>query len=109
MPSRANGTSWVRAQATPYRVILRSVRNGSVVGAWTEAWSLSAQIAKLTYASADTWVGTDLTYLGYSRGALVYAAKHGAQVGENLSWATGQINAKGWKSPYKWRLGDGLR
>ncbi len=105
------GTSsgWIRAQATPYRVILRSSPRAPIVGSWAEAWALTAQVAQLKYRNRDSWVDTDMTYLTYSRGALAYANKLGnPAVTENLSWATNQLVSNGWKIPYKWRFGLGF-
>ena len=49
-----------------------------------------------------------MTYLTYSRGALVFATKLGVPMADNLTWATDQIRSQGWKTAYKWRLGSGL-
>ena len=109
-PVTGTGSGWIRAHATPYRMILRSAPNASVARSWAEAWSLTTQIAQLKYASSNTWVDSDMTYLAYSRGALAYASKLGNPgVTENLNWATAQLlSSKSWKIPYKWRLGPGF-
>ena len=76
---------------------------------WPEAWQLSAQVAKLTYSDPNAWVDSDMTYLGYSRGALAYASKLGnPSVAQNLQWATSQLLSRGWPLPYKWRVGAGI-
>jgi hypothetical protein len=73
------------------------------------AWVLTQRIGQLTYADPNTWVPSDMTYLSYTRGALVYIDKLKAwNVTESLTWATGQLNAKNWKTAFKWRLGKGL-
>jgi hypothetical protein len=108
--ARTNGTSgWVRAEATPYRSILRSSATSSFATSWAEAFQTTSQINGITYADPDTWYPSDMTYLAYTRGALVYATAVGtpgafqAQV-----WATGQMAARGWNADYKWRLGLGI-
>jgi len=108
--ARTNRTSgWIRAQATPYRLILRETADSPYADDWAGAWTLAQRVAKLTYANADTWVPPDMTYLTYTRGALVYIDKLKTRdVSENLAWATSQLNAKNWKTDYKWRLGKGL-
>ena len=90
-------------------MILRSSPTGSLARSWSEAWQLSRQIAQLTYSDPNTWVDADMTYLHYSRGALAMAAKLGyTTVNENFTWATTQIAWRGWRVPYKWRLGTGI-
>jgi len=108
--ARTNPASgWVRAQATPYRLILRETNTSPYVEDWRGAWALTQRIGQLTYADPNTWVPSDMTYLSYTRGALVYIDKLKAwNVSESLTWATGQLNTKKWKTPFKWRLGKGL-
>jgi hypothetical protein len=108
--ARTNRTSgWKRAHATPYRLILRETATAPFANNWTAAWNLTQRIGKLTYSDPNTWVPSDMTYLGYTRGALVYIDKLKTwDVAENLSWATAQLNARKWPIPYKWRLGKGL-
>jgi hypothetical protein len=104
-----NTSGWMRAMATPYRMILRATSASPTVTSWAEAWSLSQTTEMWTITDPDTWQPSDMTYLGYSRGALVYAAKLGA-VGADTSlvWATGQLVKKGWRLDYKWRIGSGI-
>lgn len=108
--ARTSATSgWIRANATPYRVILRETKTSPMVTTWADAYALTERIAKITYVDRNTWSPADMTYLTYSRGSLVYISKLQAwNVTENLSWATGQLNARKWKTAYKWRLGGGL-
>jgi hypothetical protein len=49
-----------------------------------------------------------MTYLTYTRGALVYAQQLGTVMTDNLTWATAQLNARHWNTYYKWRIGTGL-
>jgi hypothetical protein len=104
--ARTGTTSgWIRAWATPYRVILRASTTSPVVQTWADAWALTYPAQGLTYTDPNVWVNGDMTYLAYSRGALVYANKNGtADAAENLRWATGQLNTHGYKTDYKWRL-----
>ncbi|MHB1207428.1 MAG: hypothetical protein ACYCZX_17815, partial [Rhodospirillaceae bacterium] len=107
--ARTSATSgWPRAQSTPYEMMLRASAKSPFAESWTEAWVLNNTIAGLTYTNSETWVPSTMTYLAYTRGALTYAQMLGALSGDNLSWATGQINARKWKTSYKWRLGAGL-
>lgn len=99
-------TGWVRAYATPYRMILRANKNAPIVTSWAEAWRLTQTIGKKTYADPNKWVEDDMTYLTYTRGALVYAAKLGIPgAAEPLAWATAQLKARNWNVPAKWRMG----
>ena len=107
--ARTNGTSgWPRAQAVPYEMMLRNSNTSPIYTSWAEAWVGNNTISGLTYVDPNTWVTPDMTYLTYARGALTYADKLGTVLTDNLSWATGQLNAKKWKTSYKWRLGPGL-
>jgi hypothetical protein len=108
--ARTSTTSgWVRAHATPYRLILRATKTSPFATSWAEAWALEQSVAKLTYTDANTWVANDMTYLTYTRGALFYASKLGTPgAAESLSWATSQLKTRGWNTAYKWRLGAGL-
>lgn len=102
------GSGWVRAQSTPYEMMLRANATSPIVQTWAEAWRLNQDIGGLIYRDPNSWVPSDLTYLVYTRAALVYAEKLGVILTDNLSWANGQINSRRWKTPYKWRLGTGL-
>ena len=109
--ARTSTTSgWVRAYATPYRVILRPERSASLVRSWGEAWSLTQSVTGIpVVADPNTWVDPDMTYLAYTRGALAMAKSIGVQgVDENLLWATSQLRNAGWRTAYKWRIGTGL-
>jgi hypothetical protein len=108
--ARTSGTSgWVRAQSTPYRMILRATATAPVANSWADVWNLTKQITQITYTDANTWAPTDMTYLTYTRGALVYVDQLKEwNVAENLAWATAQLRAKNWNTAYKWRLGKGL-
>lgn len=108
--ARTNGTSgWIRAHATPYRMILRRAKTAPVATSWAEAWDLTKTIAQKQYADANTWVDSDMTYLTYSRGALASAVNLGlAAAVEPLRWATQQLASRGWKVAAKWRLGTQL-
>lgn len=102
-------SGWPRAVATPYRLVLRASKNAPIAGSWSEAWELAQSVNQQKIADRDTWALNDLTYLVYTRGALVYAAKLGVSgAAENLAWATAQIKKRGWKTAQKWRLGEGL-
>jgi len=105
--SRTNG--WIRAHATPYRLILRETATSPFADDWAGAWTLEQRVAQLTYTDPNTWTPPDMTYLTYTRGTLVYIDMLKLRdVRENLAWATSQINAKKWNTDYKWRLGTGL-
>ena len=100
---------WVRAQSTPYRMILRTSKTAPIADTYATAWGYSNTIGGLTYTDPNSWVGSDMTYLMYTRGSLVWATKLGAPgLNDNLSWATNQLVTKKWKTDYKWRLGTGL-
>ena len=100
---------WVRAHATPYRIILRASKTAPVATSWAQAWELTKSIAKKTYTDANTWVDGDMTYLTYTRGALVYASKLGmTEANEPLAWATAQLKARKWNVATKWRLGPAI-
>jgi hypothetical protein len=104
--ARTNGTSgWVRANATPYRMILRYSANSAYATNWKEAYDTTKAVQKLAGADPDTWDPQDMTYLTYTRGALVYAARSGTPgAAACLAWAQNQLSAKGWTTDYKWRL-----
>jgi hypothetical protein len=105
----SDATGWIRAQATPYRTILRASATSPFVQSWAEGYQLTQQINGITYTDPDTWYPTDMTYLAYTRGALVYAVALGTPGADPcLAWATGQLTAKHWNTDYKWRLGTGL-
>ncbi len=108
--ARTNGVSgWVRAHATPYRMILRRAKTAPVATSWAEAWELTKSVAQKSYADANTWVDSDMTYLTYSRGALAYAVNLGVvAAAEPLRWTTEQLKNRGWKLAAKWRLGSEL-
>ncbi len=109
--ARTSTTSgWVRAYATPYRVILRPERTASLARTWSEAWSLTQSVTGIpSVADPDKWVDPDMTYLAYTRGALAMAKSIGTfGVDENLLWATSQLRNAGWRTAYKWRIGTGL-
>jgi len=108
--ARTGRTSgWIRAHATPYRVILRATATSPIAQDWAAAWALQQSVNKVVYTDPNAWVLPDMTYLSYSRGALVYADKlKSGFMTDNLSWATGQLNLQKWKTAYKWRLGTGL-
>jgi hypothetical protein len=108
--ARTGTTSgWVRAQATPYRVILRDSATSPFVTTWADGYAETARINGIVYTDANTWYPTDMTYLTYTRGALVYAAALGTPgASTNLAWATSQLTGKSWNVDYKWRLGTGL-
>lgn len=103
-------SGWARASATPYRMLLRADRSASIVRSWAEAWALTKQAqGLLSLLDLDTWIDRDMTYLAYSRGALMFANNLGVVgAADNLNWAASQLNRKGWKAAYKWRLGSGL-
>jgi hypothetical protein len=107
--ARTSTTSgWVRAYSTPYETPLRASKTAPYAQSWAEAWNLTQTLENLTYTDANTWMYPDMTYLTYTRGALVYAQQLGAVLTDNLTWATGQLKAKKWNTYYKWRLGTGL-
>jgi hypothetical protein len=103
-----NSSGWIRARSTPYEMMLRAGSAAPFATTWAEAWSLNHSTAGLTYDDPNTWVPPDMTYLTYTRGALVYAERLGVTLTDNLTWATSQLNAGKWKTAYKWRLGTGL-
>lgn len=108
--SRTSGnTGWPRAQATPYRVILRPSATAPFVTTWLDAWTLTKTVTQAIVADPNTWYSSDMTYLTYTRGALVYANRLGTPAAsDGLAWATAQLRAKNWPTDYKWRLGTGL-
>lgn len=108
--SRTSGnTGWPRAQATPYRSILRSTSTAPFATTWLEAWTITKAVTQAVVTDTNTWYPQDMTYLTYTRGALVYASRMGTPAaGDGLTWATAQLRAKNWATDYKWRLGTGL-
>lgn len=104
--ARTNGTSgWVRADATPYRMILRYTATSAFAANWKEAFEITKAIQKLTVIDPDTWYPQDMTYLTYTRGSLTFAARYGTPgASACLAWAQKQLTAKGWTTDYKWRL-----
>lgn len=105
----SGGSGWVRAYATPYRIILRPSKTAPVVQSWAQAWALTKSVTGKTVADPDTWAEDDMTYLTYTRGALVYASKLGmAEAAEPLAWATRQLQSRKWNVAAKWRFGEGL-
>jgi hypothetical protein len=96
---------WVRAYSTPYRMILRPSKSAPVATSWAEAWELTKTVTQKTYTDPNTWVEDDMTYLTYTRGALVYADKLGVpEAKEALAWATSQLKARNWNVAAKWRF-----
>lgn len=108
--ARTGTTSgWIRAHATPFRMILRATKTSPFANSWSEAWTLQQSIAKATYTDPNTFALADMASFAFTRGALVYAEKLGTPgAAENLAWATAQLKAKKWNTAYKWRLGTGL-
>lgn len=108
--ARSSTTSgWIRAHATPFRMILRATKTSPFANSWAEAWALQQSINKATYTDPNTYAVADMAYFAYTRGALVYAEKLGTPgAAENLAWATAQLKARKWNTAYKWRLGTGL-
>lgn len=105
--ARTGTTSgWSRAHATPYRMILRASNTSPLVTQWGEAYSLTSTTAQWPATTdPNVWPDPDMTYLAYSRGALVMASRTGSiGIRENVTWATTQLNAGGWRTAYKWRL-----
>ncbi len=104
---RASGTrGWVRAYATPYRIILRASKTAPIAQSWAEAWELTKSVAGKTVTDPNTWAEDDMTYLTYTRGALVYASKLGiVEANEPLAWATNQLKARKWNVAAKWSFG----
>ncbi len=107
---RTNGASgWARAYATPYRIILRRSKDAPIVQSWSEAWQLTKSMTGKTVSDPNTWAEDDMTYLTYTRGALVYASKLGmVEANAPLAWATQQLKARKWNVAAKWRFGTGL-
>ncbi len=108
--ARTSTTSgWVRAHATPYRMILRATKTSPFANSWAEAWALEQSLAKAVFTDPNAWAPNDLTYLAYTRGALFYGVKLGTPgAAESLAWATAQLKSRGWNTAFKWRLGTGL-
>lgn len=103
--ARSNGKSgWVRAHASPYRIALRRSRDAPIVASWAEAWTLNAELQKFQAADPNRWADSDITYLGYARGALALAARLGtAGAEECFLWADEQARSHG-QLAYKWRV-----
>jgi hypothetical protein len=104
--ARTNGYSqWVRAHAVPYRMILRATSTSPIAQSWAEAWQLTRDITGAIVVDPDTWQPSDMTYLTYARGALVYAARFGTPgATECLSWASAQLTSRAWNTAHKWRI-----
>jgi hypothetical protein len=106
--ARTSTTSgWVRALATPYHLVVRADASEPVVRSWADAFALNQQIHPVAVPDPDTWLENDMTYLAYTRGALVYAVAFGTPgAQENLAWATDQLLQRGWPVDFKWRFGS---
>lgn len=102
--ARTSGRSgWARSHPSPYRLILKSKRDGPVARSWEEAWRLSS--ARAGWRESESLAEDDPTYAFYTRGALALGARLG--VGEArapLAWISEQLRRKGAEIPYKWRL-----
>ncbi|MGE4063798.1 MAG: hypothetical protein AB7E79_10575 [Rhodospirillaceae bacterium] len=97
---------WVRAFATPYRMILRETKTAPIASNWAQAWELTRRLTQKTVADPNTWAESDMTYLTYTRGALVYADLLGVpEAKEALAWATQELKKKNWNVAAKWRMG----
>jgi hypothetical protein len=108
--ARTGGTSgWSRGYATPYRAILRPTAKSPFAASWSAAWQLTKSVTRVSANDSDTWVENDMTYLTYSRGALVFAVARGTPgAATGLAWATKQLTGRKWPTEYKWRIGTGL-
>ena len=104
--ARSNGRSgWARAYASPYRMIVKRSATAPVAASWAEAWATTKQVESITTSDTEKWASSDLTYLGYLRGALTYAQRlNTADVSEALRWAEAQFSAYKWTVDFKWRL-----
>ncbi len=104
--ARTNGRSgWVRAHCTPYRQLVRSGPNVPYLTSWGDSYALTARLWEWKAPDPDSYDDPDPTYLYYTRGALVIAAKLGiAEADECLRWAEGQISRRNLTIPPKWRL-----
>ena len=86
-------------------MILRRSSTSTTVQSWAEAWQLTAEITGVTVIDPDTWYPSDMTYLTYARGALVFAARFGSPgAAACLAWADTQLAARSWKTAHKWKL-----
>jgi hypothetical protein len=103
--ARTNGKSgWVRAYATPYRIILRPNASAPFVTSWAEAYALTSRLMNWPRAT-DAIAGDDLTYFVYTRGVLAIAARLGIEgAKENLAWLDGELRARRAPVDFKWRM-----
>ena len=102
---RTSKTSgWHRAFSTPYRILLKTSATSPIVGTWADAWLLTSKAQGLVDNGSDTWLlGSDKTYLSYTRGSLVYAERlNPGSATENLTWASTNLGAQ---NSFKWRIG----
>jgi hypothetical protein len=101
--ARTNGKSgWVRAHASPYRIVLRKSATDPIATSWADAWKINVELQKFSSADPDRWPEKDITYLGYARGALALAARLGiAGARDCFIWADEQARSHG-QLPYKW-------
>ena len=104
--ARSSGRSgWARAYASPYRMIVKQSATSPVAGSWAEAWATTKSVENITTTDTEKWASSDLTYLGYLRGALTYAQRlNTADVTEALKWSEAQFAAYKWTVDFKWRL-----
>jgi hypothetical protein len=104
--ARTSGAyGWVRAHAVPYRMILRQTSTSPIVQSWAEAWQLTKDITGAIVTDPETWYPSDMTYLTYARGALVFAVRFGTPGATGcLSWANAQLVNRSWNTAHKWRL-----
>ena len=104
--ARSSGRSgWARAYASPYRMIVKQSATSPVASSWAEAWATTKQVEKIAITDTERWATSDLTYLGYLRGALTYAQRlNTANVSEAIKWSEAQFAAYKWTVDFKWRL-----
>jgi hypothetical protein len=105
---RTGHVGWPRALCTPYQMMLCEYKGAEPASGYSEAWAINQEIAGLSYECQDTWEQDDMTYLTYTRGALLYAVRHGLDVGDNLIWVSSQFEQRQQLPAFKWSLGNEL-
>lgn len=104
--ARTNGASgWVRAYATPYRLVLRPDKSAPFAKSWGEAWQIASTLAGWQPSDPNTIQGNDLTYYTYTRAALAMGVRLGvAEAQPCLTWLEDQLRRRNATIPYRWRI-----
>jgi hypothetical protein len=103
--ARTDGKSgWVRAYATPYRLVIRRSQSTPWPRSWAEAWALNAELQDFKVTDPNRWSQPTPIYLGYTRGVLALAKRLGIpDAAECFNWAN-EEQARLRQISYKWAV-----